>query len=346
VAWRGTDNRLNIESSPDGVNFDPNTKRTIPGETTSAAPALAVFFQNQKTEPLLAIAWTGTDPQHHLNVEWSPDGLTFIQSTKRTFGATTLASDGPALAPFGDNSGGAGNGLAIAWTGTDNQLNVAYSFDGEQFDIASPLGQTSPYGPTLAEDSVGGDEIGWTGTDHLHQLNIGYLQSWSAVLGGSEISGGAITLGPSYTSNNAPSLTYHGDTLEFAWTGTDNRLNLGSLAGDITTLSDTSPYGPSVVAGSVEGDTHRYQLWRAWTGTDGRPNVVGSQPLGVLGPVSTGFPSDGGFTSPQGPSPAAGSVEGDPQEYQLWQARTGTDGLEFTALGRGVRSLRHVRGIV
>jgi hypothetical protein len=275
MAWRGTDNRINVESSPDGVNFDPNTKRTL-SETTSAAPALATFFANGGKVPIIALAWTGTD--HHLYVEYSYDGLAFDAVTKSTLGGTTLAGNGPALSPYGVNSGKT-NGLAIAWTGTDNQLNVAYTtvntFGGDlklRFSPAYPLGQTSPYGPALAEDALGGLEIGWTGMDHQHRLNIGYLQSDAAVAEGAGISGGAITFGPSYTSDSAPSLAYVGDTLYYSWTGTDNRIHIGDLRDSgFTTLPAgyTSPYGPSLAAGSVTHNRARDRLWLAWTGPRG-----------------------------------------------------------------------------
>jgi hypothetical protein len=132
--------------------------------------------------------------------------------------------------------------------------------------------KTSWYGPALAEDSVGGLEIGWTGMDQQHRLNIGYLQSDAAVSEGAGISGGADTFGPSYTSNSAPSLAYVGDTLYFAWTGTDGRINVGNLgSGGITTLPGAyrSPYGPSLAAGTVTRNSARDQLWLAWTGQQG-----------------------------------------------------------------------------
>ena len=83
IAWRGTDNRLNIE------NLDTQDMVTLP-DTTSAAPALACYNFS------LALAWTGTDPQHHLNVALSNDGKSF--KDKVTLAQTTPAANGPALA--------------------------------------------------------------------------------------------------------------------------------------------------------------------------------------------------------------------------------------------------------
>jgi hypothetical protein len=50
IAWAGTDRRLNVMSSPDGVSFD---HKVVLDERTSAQPALAVHNGR------LAVAWTG-----------------------------------------------------------------------------------------------------------------------------------------------------------------------------------------------------------------------------------------------------------------------------------------------
>src|SRR5262249_7210636 len=109
IPWTGTDpqHHLNIE------NLYTGAKRTL-SETTSAAPALAVYRGR------LFIAWTGTDSQRHLNLESSADGLNF--GYKTVLGQTTLDGDGPALAPYGA-------ALCIAWTGTDFALNYAFATD-------------------------------------------------------------------------------------------------------------------------------------------------------------------------------------------------------------------------
>ncbi|MGZ3493054.1 MAG: hypothetical protein ACXU9S_16415, partial [Gemmatimonadaceae bacterium] len=83
---------------------------TLP-EKSSFAPAMAAF------DGKLYIAWTGTDPAHHVNVESSSNGLTF--GIKVTLSDTSDA--GPALAVSGGS-------LDIAWTGTDphHHINVSY----------------------------------------------------------------------------------------------------------------------------------------------------------------------------------------------------------------------------
>jgi hypothetical protein len=50
ISWAGTDGRLNLMSSADGVTFD---HKVVLDERTSAQPALAVHNGR------LAIAWTG-----------------------------------------------------------------------------------------------------------------------------------------------------------------------------------------------------------------------------------------------------------------------------------------------
>src|SRR5262249_10483762 len=94
IAWRGTDDRVNIEDVSTG-------HKTTLSETTSAAPALAVYNRR------LVLAWTGTDAQHHLNVLSSTDGVHW--GNKGTLAQTTFASDGPALTAYG-------RFLVLAWT--------------------------------------------------------------------------------------------------------------------------------------------------------------------------------------------------------------------------------------
>jgi hypothetical protein len=253
IAWRGTNNNyLNIE------DLTTHHKITFTTETTSAAPALATFFLGASHARVLAIAWTGTDPQHHLNVELSFDGMNFILATKSILGQTTPASDGPALAPLGDKGGA--TGLAIGWTGTDHQLNFAFAPDGQHFGPANTLGVTSPYGPALTENGFGALIIAWTDPSHVvEEFNLETLQK------------GPITIA---LTNNAPSLVASNGLLFIAWTDPRQRLNVDNVDTQTAVPVDaTSPYGPSL---AIDPDGSMLDI--AWTGMDNRLNV-GSVPF-------------------------------------------------------------------
>jgi hypothetical protein len=244
IAWRGTDDRVNIE------DLITQVKTTL-NETTSATPALAVYRGR------LVVSWTGTDSAHHLNVESSSNGKDFDITTRNTLSQTTPASDGPALT--------VSHGLLdIAWTGTDPQhkVNFALSTDGKNFGSANQIrGAFSPYGPALATGSNGDFYVAWTGTD-------GRLNVVDGLTGVSPF-GGPIPV----TSNNAPSLAANGD-LYIAWTDTDIFNGPQLHVGDVNkkqsrAIGEYSIGGPSLAFAS---DGTRYI---AWTGTDGEPPLFG-----------------------------------------------------------------------
>src|SRR5260370_17395712 len=119
---------------------NPPLGKTTLAESAIGAPELANV--NPNTDPL-AIAWTGTDQTHHLNVIYSSDGSIF--SGKVTLNETSI--DGPGLA-FGN-----GNGF-IAWTGTDGTHHVNLGRSSNPTTFAGfnkvTLNETSPYGPGLS----------------------------------------------------------------------------------------------------------------------------------------------------------------------------------------------------
>jgi hypothetical protein len=138
IAWRGTDDRVNME------DLITQVKSTL-NEITSATPALAVYGGR------LVVAWMGTESGHHLNVESSSNSKDFDITTRNILSQTTPASDGPALTVSHGH-------LDIAWTGTDppHKVNFALSTDGKNFGSASQIrGAFSPYGPALATGKNG-----------------------------------------------------------------------------------------------------------------------------------------------------------------------------------------------
>src|SRR5262249_37945366 len=108
VAPAGVGNQMPVNPTPP----------VAPTLTTMVAPAVTTF--NGKT----AIAWTGTDLGHHLNVSLLGTGTNVAALPK--FAITTLPEQSnlsPAVAVFG-------NRLYLAWTGLDGRLNVESSADG------------------------------------------------------------------------------------------------------------------------------------------------------------------------------------------------------------------------
>jgi hypothetical protein len=225
----------------------PLGKTTLP-ETAIGAPVLANV--NPNTSPL-AIAWTGTDQAHHLNVTYSNDGSTF--SGKVTLNETSI--DGPGLA-FGS-----GNGF-IAWTGTDqaHHLNLGSSNNPTTFAGFNKvtLNENSPYGPALA---FGNNRLflAWTGTDDQHSLNV--ITSTPNISFSNKI-----TLGE--TSGAGPALVFL-DKLYLLWSGTDQNHSLNIMQStdgvnftNKITLSDSSDFHPGLNV-AISGS---YYL--AWTGRD------------------------------------------------------------------------------
>jgi hypothetical protein len=155
LAWTGTDGRLNVISSADGVHF---ANKVTLADTSRTGPALAAFNGR------LYLGFTGLDGR--LNVESSANGVTF--GNKVTLNETSFLVFGkhvvelsPALASFGGR-------LFISWTGTNTHLNVESSANGVTFGNKVTLGVTSEAAPalTVEQPAVKGQPtrlvLGWT----------------------------------------------------------------------------------------------------------------------------------------------------------------------------------------
>lgn len=149
----------------------PLLNKWVLNETSIDAPALWTETANTANAsggftPVMALGWTGTDGQHHLNVSLSADGVTFVN--KKTLPETSIMRPAVLVVPV---SGG-GNAVAMAWVGTDagHTLNVVYDVYGSYTKMTF-WGETTPYPPALA--AFGGQLwLSWTGTDDTHALNI------------------------------------------------------------------------------------------------------------------------------------------------------------------------------
>jgi hypothetical protein len=213
-------------------------------DTARGAPAFA-----NVNDTSLALAWTGTDAAHHLNVMTSPDGHSF--GGKVTLGETSI--DGPGFA--------FGNGRAfLGWTGTDSghHLNVISSADCHTFGNKVTLGETSPGGPALAFGN-GRLFIAWNGTDTAHSLNV--MSSTDGVHFGNKV-----TLAEK--SFVSPGLTFLNGKLYLLWSGEDSNRSLNVLEStdgvnftNKVTLGDSSFFAPALA--------QQGSLLLAWTGRGG-----------------------------------------------------------------------------
>ena len=161
LAWTGTDtaHRLNLLTSNDGLHYD--NKHTLP-ETSLWRPGVA-FDQAGRGAPYgqIAVAWTGTDSAHTLNVEYiaAPD---FTVTKKFTFwGETSFTA--PSVAFINDD-------LYLAWAGTDpahtlNTLHISRTLEVQEKHTF--WGWTSVSRPDLSHDfSTSQLLMAWTRTDN------------------------------------------------------------------------------------------------------------------------------------------------------------------------------------
>jgi hypothetical protein len=166
----------------------------------------------------VAIAWTGTDANHSLNVEHVPSGQ------KLTLHETSIAA--PAIHAIGLSSGQPA--LLLAWTGTDanhslNVLPIAESTSGAGSVVLVPGQKTvlrqfsSDAGPSLGETIGGMLVLGWSvrGTQQLNLATSTDGAHFTSALGS----------GLPQTSASAPQFVPLGDSPStngcIAWTGTD-----------------------------------------------------------------------------------------------------------------------------
>jgi len=160
LAWTGTDttHRLNLLTSNDGLHYA--NKHTLP-ETSLWRPGIA-FDQAGRGVPYgqIAVAWTGTDSAHTLNVAYiaTPD---FTVTKKFTFwGETSFTA--PSVAFINDD-------LYLAWAGTDrahtlNTLHISRTLEVQEKHTF--WGWTTISRPDLSFDAATSQLLlAWTRTD-------------------------------------------------------------------------------------------------------------------------------------------------------------------------------------
>jgi hypothetical protein len=263
IAYTGTDpaHRLNVMTSTDGLHY---SDKHILNETSFVRPALTRFGSG-KTDNI-ALAWTGTNSGHTLNVIVGRPGFGY---TKMTLWHDTSFT-APAIALKGSD-------LYLAWAGTDPQhsLNIAHIIwrGGMYVDRSVTLSNLHAASrPSLTYDPNG------------NQL----LLSWIAK-GTNRIAFATSTDGAHFTAPSSSPLaewSYSGPSMVglpvnnmprhfLAWTGTDpnHSLNVQFTEsfpswGDLGATKST--FWPEWALGGPTlgyvGSFNRVLL--AWTGTD------------------------------------------------------------------------------
>jgi hypothetical protein len=118
LAWTGADSQhhLNYMSSTDGLHYDA---KHILTETSPFRPSVTEIVNVAGGAQFIVLAWTGTDPQHTVNVLYI-DASTSLPVTKLTLSGDTSLS-APAVAA---RCCGATSELRLAWAGTDSQRTL------------------------------------------------------------------------------------------------------------------------------------------------------------------------------------------------------------------------------
>jgi peptidoglycan/xylan/chitin deacetylase (PgdA/CDA1 family) len=228
------------------------SQRVILPELSGDGPALTSVGSET------VIAWTGTDAEHHLNVESSGDGLSY--GNKRILGETSPFRPDVALA----SEGGA---VAVAWTGTDSNhtLNVLYDVYGSAKKLTL-WGESSVNAPALL---IGpGMYLAWTGTDPNHTLNVLALSVTPA-----EVVAGAKAILWGESSDAGPRLARGSATvIALAWTSRSQQLRAAAATSPAALQPGASlaEWSASTPAASLLGPFLGVgnQQWIAWTGTD------------------------------------------------------------------------------
>jgi len=232
VAWTGTDPNRSLNVLYD-VYGDSPKKLTLQHESSFAAPALLARLSApaQGTSSLF-LGWTGTDPNHSLNLLPIAVTAAGLEPGQKTTLSRFSSDAGPHLAWHEPNA--AVPTVVLDWTSRARQLMVATSSDGVHFAPESGVGlpETSDFAPgtvniTFFPTTPGpGDWIGWTGTDPAHHLN---LQSTTDFPTFPDPAGTKTVLED--TAFGGPALAFNFDG-QIAWTGTDpaHHLNIAKYA--------------------------------------------------------------------------------------------------------------------
>jgi hypothetical protein len=195
VSWTGTDNGLNVMSSPDGVTWDEATHVRL-AQKTQFAPSLAVF--NGKL--YLGFTAEGGSTPNALSLLSSSDGLTFGGlTTLPPFSQSEFPSEtyewsigSPSLFSISNER------LYVAWASVPETLNYASSLDGVTFGNRVEIGGVTV---TSAAGTILNGNLILAAADESNQTLFWVLaNTFSAGLpqpiGGTNLSANSLALSP------------------------------------------------------------------------------------------------------------------------------------------------------
>jgi hypothetical protein len=312
---------INADAAPRITSGPPReATKVILGDTSIDGPAITSLYA-----PATLLAWTGDDPDHHLNIIASNDGLRY--NYKYTLSDTSLWR--PAVA-FIDSGRGAPYGtIVLAWTGTDpnHTLNVEF-IKTPDFTVTKKIifwGETSFTAPALA--TVNGDInsdifLSWAGTDSAHTVNVMRLSTNSDQTNKTTLWGWSSISRPNLATDHAPNST---NALILSWTGTNNRIYFANSADKIHwTMPDNSPLSQQTAWAPTMMSSVSPDYWLAWAGngtsSTGNLNVQYTQSYPTWNDANSSASLDETAIS----SPAL-IYNGDGDTREVLLAWTGTD---------------------
>lgn len=240
--------------------------KMILGDTSIDGPAIMRMYS-----PDTALAWTGTDPEHHLNLMTSSDGLHY--GNKHILPETSLWR--PAIA-FVDSGRGEPYGtIVLAWTGTDakHTLNVEF-ISTPSFQVTRKVtfwGETSFTAPALATinyDVYSDIYLSWAGTNTAHTLNIIHMTTNSQTHDKHILWGWNSISRPNLSTDQSSNTT---NELILSWTGFNNHIYFANSPDKVhwtmptaSPLSAQSAWAPSMIGFFA---TALPSHWLAWAGS-------------------------------------------------------------------------------
>jgi hypothetical protein len=217
----------------------------------------------------LYLAWTGTD--YRINLASSADGRVITGKRRLDHGGAVAFHPGK-VAPFPPALAGSGARLWLAWRNGISSLKVC---DAEHPHHPGPVTFEARIAGSLSltATGTGGLTAAWTGADRHRRLY--YLLTMTEDPSGGSLRMGASTRLDVAGSRSTPALCSHQGLLILAWTGTDGRINLLTMAADgpgpPVRLEETRSSGAPALC------SHQGLLILAWTGTDLHINLASVQ---------------------------------------------------------------------
>jgi hypothetical protein len=236
------------------------------GDTSIAAPGFWSEATNAPASasytPVSAIAWAGTDTDHHLNVMLSADGVHYDH--KVTLNETSFTT--PSILVVNQNNA---NIVVVAWTGSDlaHSLNILYDVYGSP--LKHTFSDTSFYAPGLAAFN-GQIWLTWAGTDGARTLNV------MATGAQGQVSGAKATLWPDHSVTPPTLIPDSGaGRLVLTWRNSAGASYIGvaQSADGVSWTEVTGPWSyttlatPTIIGlNPIPANMTRY--YQLWVGTD------------------------------------------------------------------------------